>query len=128
MTDISWAAVVCVLLFISQLLTLFNSANQAKRNANAPLDAVKQDVRENISSVREDIKQNRTDIVKLQHEMETAKKDIDHAHAKIRETETKLEQTTKAQNKAFMALLFWAKSGGQDASRIDDAINEISEL
>jgi predicted nucleic acid-binding Zn-ribbon protein len=117
MNDITWVAVVGVLLLISQLLNLFNSANTAKKNANAPLDTVK-----------EDVKQNRTDIVKLQAEMTTAKKDIDHAHAKIRETETKLEQTTKAQNKAFMALLFWAKSGGQDSSRIDDAINEISEL
>lgn len=117
MTDITWAAVVGVLLLASQLFNLFNSANTAKKNASAPLDAV-----------REDVKQNRTDIVKIQTEVTTLKKDVDHAHQKIRETESKLAVTTKAQNKAFMALLFWAKSGGEDSSKIDDAIKEISEL
>lgn len=117
MTEITWATVVGVLLLVSQLLNLFNSMANAKKNANAPLDAI-----------RKDVSKNREDIGELRHTLTGALKDIDHAHAKIRETESKLEKTTKAQSKAFLALLLWAKSNGQDSSKIDDAINEISEL
>lgn len=117
MTEITWVAVVGVLLLVSQILNLINSTATVKKNATAPLEAVKADVQ-----------RNKENIAEMKHEMADVKRDVDHAHEKIRETESKLERTTKAQNKAFMALLFWAKSGGQDSSKIDDAINEISEL
>lgn len=117
MTEITWVAVVGVLLLASQILNLINSTATVKKNANAPLEAVKSDVQ-----------RNKEDIAEMKHDIVDIKRDVNHAHEKIRETETKLEKTTKAQNKAFMALLFWAKSGGQDSSKIDDAINEISDL
>lgn len=117
MTEITWVAVVGVLLLASQILNLINSTATVKKNANAPLEAVKTDVQ-----------RNKEDIGEMKHVLLDVRKDIDHAHAKIRETETKLEKTTKAQSKAFLALLLWAKSGGEDSSKIDDAINEISEL
>ena len=117
MTEITWVTVVGVLLLVSQILNLINSTATAKKNANAPLDAI-----------RKDVAKNREDISEMRHTLTGALKDIDHAHAKIRETESKLEKTTKAQSKAFLALLLWAKSGGTDASKIDDAIDEISEL
>lgn len=117
MENITWVGVVAVLLLISQLINLFNSTATAKKNASAPLDAV-----------RADVTKNKEDIVEMKHVLIDIKRDVDHAHEKIRETESKLEKTTKAQSKAFLALLLWAKSGGQDSSKIDDAINEISEL
>jgi predicted nucleic acid-binding Zn-ribbon protein len=117
MQDITWVGVVGVLLLVAQLVNLFNSTAIAKKNINAPLDII-----------RADVATNKEDIGAMKHEIKDLKRDVDHAHAKIRETEDKLARTTKAQNKAFMALLFWAKSGGEDASKIDEAINEISEL
>lgn len=115
MNDVTWAAVVGVFLVVTQLFNLYNSFNTAKRNANEPMENLTKTVR-----------QNSKDISDMKHEIGDLKKDVDHAHEKIRETETKLEKTTKAQNKAFMALLLWAKSG--DASKIDDAIDEINDL
>ena len=110
MTEITWVAVVGVLLLASQILNLINSTATVKKNANAPLEAVKADVQ-----------RNKEDIGEMKHALLDVRKDI-------RETESKLEKTTKAQSKAFLALLLWAKSGGQDSSKIDDAINEISDL
>lgn len=117
MENVTWIGIVGVLLLISQLLNLFNTTATAKKNASAPLDAV-----------RSDVQRNKDDIGAMKYELNGLRKDVDHAHEKIRETDTKLERTTKAQNKAFMALLFWAKSNGEDSSKIDEAINEISEL
>lgn len=117
MTEITWVAVVGVLLLVSQIINLFNSTATARKNASAPLD-----------SVRADVMKNKEDIAEMKHDIVDIKRDVNHAHEKIRETESKLEKTTKAQNKAFMALLFWAKSNGEDSSKIDEAINEISEL
>ena len=117
MQDITWVGVVGVLLLIAQIINLFNSTVTARKNVNAPLDIV-----------RADVATNKENIGAMKHEIKDLKKDVDHAHAKIRETEDKPARTTKAQNKAFMALLFWAKSGGEDSSKIDEAINEISEL
>ena len=117
MQDITWVGVVGILLLIAQLINLFNSTATAKKNINAPLDIV-----------RADVAANKEDIGAMKHEIKDLKRDVDHAHAKIRETEDKLAKVTKAQSKAFLALLLWAKSGGEDSSRIDDAISEISEL
>ena len=117
MENITWVGIVAVLLLVSQVINLFNSTAVAKKNATAPLDAVKSD-----------IQRNKEDISEMKHDIVDIKRDVSDAHEKIRETETKLEKTTKAQNKAFMALLLWAKSNGEDSSKIDDAINEISEL
>ena len=117
MTEITWVAVVGVLLLASQILNLINSTATVKKNANAPLDAI-----------RADVLRNKEDIGEMKHDIADVKRDVNHAHEKIRETESKLEKTTKAQNKAFMALLFWAKSNGEDSSKIDEAINEISDL
>ena len=117
MQDITWVGVVGVLLLVAQLVNLFNSTAIAKKNINAPLDII-----------RADVATNKEDIGAMKHEIKDLKRDVDHAHAKIRETDNKLEKATKAQSKAFLALLLWAKSGGEDSSRIDDAINEISEL
>lgn len=117
MTEITWVAVVGVLLLASQILNIINSTATVKKNANAPLEAI-----------RADVVRNKEDISEMKHDLNDVKKDVEHAHAKIRETESKLEKTTKAQSKAFVALLLWAKSGGTDASKIDDAIDEISEL
>lgn len=117
MTDVTWVGVVGVLLLVAQLVNLFNSTTTARKNITAPLD-----------NVRADVAKNKEDIGAMKHEIKDIKKDVDHAHAKIRETDSKLEKATKAQSKAFLALLLWAKSGGEDSSKIDDAINEISEL
>lgn len=117
MTDVTWVGVVGVLLLVAQLVNLFNSTTTARKNITAPLDIV-----------RADVAKNKEDIGAMKHEIKDIKKDVDHAHAKIRETDSKLEKATKAQSKAFLALLLWAKSGGEDSSKIDDAINEISEL
>ena len=117
MTDLTWAAEVGVFLVIAQIFNLYNSFKTAHRNANEPLD-----------TLRKSVTQNTKDIFDIRHSITDLKKDVDHAHAKIRETDSKLEKVTKAQSKAFLALLLWAKSKGEDSSKIDDAINEISEL
>lgn len=117
MTDVTWVGVVGVLLLVAQLINLFNSTVTARKNVTAPLDVV-----------RADVSKNKEEIGAMKHEIRDLKKDVDHAHEKIRKTDTKLEKATKAQSKAFLALLLWAKTGGEDLSKIDDAINEISEL
>jgi septal ring factor EnvC (AmiA/AmiB activator) len=117
MNEVTWAAVVGVFLVITQVINMYNSFKTASKNAKEPME-----------TLRQTVNQNSKDISEMKHTIFDIKKDVDHAHAKIRETDTKLERSTKAQSKALLALLFWAKSGGTDSSKIDDAIDEISEL
>ena len=116
MTEITWATVVGVLLLVSQILNLINSTAAAKKNANAPLD-----------TIRKDVAKNREDIGELKHTLTGALKDIDHAHDKIRKNENAFIETTKAQNKALLAILLWIKDPEHgDAKQIDEAIKGIS--
>ena len=82
MTEITWVAVVGVLLLASQILNLINSTATVKKNANAPLEAI-----------RADVLRNKEDIGEMKHALLDVRKDIDHAHAKIRETESKFFPT-----------------------------------
>jgi hypothetical protein len=59
--------------------------------------------------------------------METMAHDLDSAHDKIRKNESAFVETTKAQNKALLAILLWIKDPEHgDTKQIDEAIKEIS--
>jgi hypothetical protein len=114
MENLTWVGIVAVLLFLSQLLNIYNSSKTAKRNADEPLREVKE-----ISI------ENKNEIVALKYRLEKDEEDINHAHEKIREN----QKITKSQNKALLAILLALQNPERtDMQKIlDDAIKAISE-
>lgn len=116
MTEITWVAVVGVLLLISQLLSIYNSSKTAHKNAVEPL-----------SRINESLAKITQKIQLMEFKMENMEHDIDRAHDKIRKNETAFIQSSKAQNKALLAILLWIKDPEHgDTKQIDEAIKEIS--
>ena len=116
MTDITWTAVIGCILLLSQILNIYNSSKTARKNANEP-----------IAKVEESIQELNDKVQRMGFKMETMAHDLDRAHDKIRKNESAFVETTKAQNKALLAILLWIKDPEHgDAKQIDEAIKGIS--
>lgn len=116
MNEITWAAVVGSLLLLSQLLSIYNSSKTARKNANEPLDKTN----EHLSKLSEKVQVMEFKLTNMEH-------DLDRAHNKIRENENTFSETSKAQNKALLAILLWIKDPQHgDTKQIDEAIKGIS--
>jgi peptidoglycan hydrolase CwlO-like protein len=116
MNDVTTTEVLAVLILLGQLLSIYNSAKAAKKNASEPMTTLE-------NRVKEIEKSN----MKRDYQMTELKRDIDNAHNKIREAEESFSASTKSQNKALLAILLWIKDPEHsEAKQIDDAIKEIS--
>lgn len=116
MTEITWAAVIGCILLLSQILNIYNSSKTARKNANEPIEKVKDSIHDLNDKVQ-----------LMEFKMENMAHDLDRAHDKIRENESTFIETTKAQNKALLAILLWIKDPNHgDAKQIDEAIKGIS--
>lgn len=116
MTEITWAAVIGCILLLSQILNIYNSSKTARKNASEPLEKVK----ENLHELNDKFQL-------MEFKMENMAHDLDRAHDKIRENENAFAETTKAQNKALLAILLWIKDPNHgDTKQIDEAIKGIS--
>ena len=118
MQDITWVAVVGVLLLIGQVVSIYNSISTAKKNAGEPLQIVKSAVTEQGRRISE-----------IEHEMTDVKKDINHAFDKIRENKEESERTAKAQNAALVQILLLLKEPNKKNDKaIDDTIKELTSI
>lgn len=118
MQDITWVAVVGVLLLVGQVVSIYNSISTAKKNAGEPLNIVKTAVTE----------QGRR-ITEIEHEVTDMKKDINHAFDKIRENKEESERTAKAQNAALVQILLLLKEPNKKNDKaIDDTIKELTSI
>lgn len=118
MQDITWVAVVGVLLLVGQVVSIYNSISTAKKNAGEPLNIVKTAVTE----------QGRR-ITEIEHEVTDMKKDINHAFDKIRENKEESERTAKAQNAALVQILLLLKEPTKKNDKaIDDTIKELTSI
>ena len=112
MTDITWVAVVSVLLLVGQIISLYNGFTTAKKNASEPLQQVKVLVTAHGKELTE-----------MRHEMIDMQKDIDRAFDKIRENKDEAERTAKAQNAALVQILLLLKD-----KEIDKTIKDLSSI
>lgn len=118
MQDITWVAVVGVLLLVGQVVSIYNSINTAKKNAGEPLQIVRTAVSE----------QGRR-ITEIEHEMTDVKKDLDHAFDKIRENREDAERTAKAQNAALVQILLLLKEPtNKNDAKIDETIKQLTSI
>lgn len=118
MQDITWVAVVGVLLLVGQVVSIYNSISTARKNAGEPLQQVKVMVTA-----------HGAEITDIKHEMVDMKKDINHAFDKIRENKEESERTAKAQNAALIQILLLLKEPTKkDDKAIDDTIKELSSI
>ena len=118
MQDITWVAVVGVLLLIGQVVSIYNSISTAKKNAGEPLNIVKTAVTE----------QGRR-ITEIEHEMTDVKKDLNHAFDKIRENREDAERTAKAQNAALVQILLLLKEPtNKNDAKIDETIKQLTSI
>lgn len=118
MQDITWVAVVGVLLLVGQVVSIYNSINTAKKNAGEPLNIVKTAVTE----------QGRR-ITEIEHEMTDVKKDLNHAFDKIRENREDAERTAKAQNAALVQILLLLKEPtNKNDAKIDETIKQLTSI
>lgn len=118
MQDITWVAVVGVLLLVGQVVSIYNSINTAKKNAGEPLNIVKTAVTE----------QGRR-ITEIEHEVTDMKKDINHAFDKIRENKEESERTAKAQNAALVQILLLLKEPtNKNDAKIDETIKQLTSI
>ena len=116
MDNASWAGAVAFLLVVMQGLSLYNTAHTAKKNHDEPMDRLTKRV--------DEVEKHLTKMDLQQNEL---KRDIDHAHDKIRENEATASKVAKAQNKALLAILLWIKDPEHgDMHQIDEAIKDIS--
>lgn len=116
MNDVTTTEVLAVLILFGQLLSIYNSAKAAKKNANEPLAQID-------NRVKEIEKSN----MKRDYQISELKRDVDIAHNKIRETQESYESIAKAQNKALLAILLWIKDPEHsEMKEIDDAIRLIT--
>lgn len=118
MQDITWVAVVGVLLLVGQVVSIYNSINTAKKNAGEPLQIVRTAVSE----------QGRR-ITEIEHEMTDVKKDLNHAFDKIRENREDAERTAKAQNAALVQILLLLKEPtNKNDAKIDETIKQLTSI
>lgn len=118
MQDITWVAVVGVLLLIGQVVSIYNSISTARKNAGEPLQNVKSAVTE----------QGRR-IAVIERDMTDVKKDLNHAFDKIRENKEESERTAKAQNAALVQILLLLKEPNKKNDKaIDDTIKELTSI
>lgn len=118
MQDITWVAVVGVLLLVGQVVSIYNSISTAKKNAGEPLNIVKTAVTE----------QGRR-ITEIEHEVTDMKKDINHAFDKIRENKEESERTAKAQNAALVQILLLLKEPtNKNDAKIDETIKQLTSI
>ena len=118
MQDITWVAVVGVLLLVGQVVSIYNSISTAKKNAGEPLNIVKTAVTE----------QGRR-ITEIEHEMTDVKKDLNHAFDKIRENREDSERTAKAQNAALVQILLLLKEPtNKNDAKIDETIKQLTSI
>ena len=118
MQDITWVAVVGVLLLVGQVVSIYNSINTAKKNAGEPLQMVRTAVSE----------QGRR-ITEIEHEMTDVKKDLNHAFDKIRENREDAERTAKAQNAALVQILLLLKEPtNKNDAKIDETIKQLTSI
>ena len=118
MQDVTWVAVVGVLLLIGQVVSIYNSINTAKKNAGEPLQIVRTAVSE----------QGRR-ITEIEHEMTDVKKDLNHAFDKIRENREDAERTAKAQNAALVQILLLLKEPtNKNDAKIDETIKQLTSI
>ena len=118
MQDITWVAVVGVLLLVGQVVSIYNSINTAKKNAGEPLQMVRTAVSE----------QGRR-ITEIEHEMTDVKKDLNHAFDKIRENREDAERTAKAQNAALVQILLLLKEPtNKNDVKIDETIKQLTSI
>ena len=118
MDNLTWIGVVAVLLLVAQLLSLYNSFHAAAKNAHAPLEKLEARV-----------KNNEDHLTRLDYRMDEIKRDVDHAHEKIRENEKHATAVANAQNSALLAILMWIKDPNhEDSKQIDDAIKAITNV
>ena len=116
MDNASWTGAVAFLLVAMQALSLYNTFHTAAKNHAEPM--------EKINSRLKDVENHLMKVDLAQNEL---KRDIDHAHEKIRENEKTSAAVAKAQNKALLAILLWIKDPQHgDAHEIDEAIKGIS--
>ena len=118
MQDITWVAVVGVLLLVGQVVSIYNSISTAKKNAGEPLQMVRTAVSE----------QGRR-ITEIEHEMTDVKKDLNHAFDKIRENREDAERTAKAQNAALVQILLLLKEPtNKNDAKIDETIKQLTSI
>ena len=118
MQDITWVAVVGVLLLVGQVVSIYNSISTAKKNAGEPLQIVRTAVSE----------QGRR-ITEIEHEMTDVKKDLNHAFDKIRENREDAERTAKAQNAALVQILLLLKEPtNKNDAKIDETIKQLTSI
>ena len=118
MDKVTWLSFLGILLLIVNLLNLYNSAHAAQKNAHAPLQ-----------KLEERIKKCEEHLTGIDYAMNDLKRDLDHAHQKIRENEQTASKIAQVQNKALLAILLWIKDPQHgDSKAIDDAIQGISTI
>lgn len=116
MTEITWVAVVGIILLVAQIVSLYNSVSVARKNASEPLQQVKVIVNSHTK-----------DISDIQHDVTVMQKDINHAFDKIRENKDEAEKTAKAQNAALIQILLILKEpNNRNDKAIDETIKELS--
>lgn len=118
MNEITWVAVVGVLLLVGQVISLYNGFMTARKNAGEPLQQIKTTVTKQGSEI--------TDI---KHEIIDMQKDIDRAFDKIRENKDEAERTAKAQNAALVQILLLLKEpNNKNDKEIDKTIKDLSSI
>ena len=116
MNDITWVAVVGVLLLVGQIISLYNAFTTARKNAAEPLQQVKVLVTAHGKELTE-----------MRHDMLDMQKDIDRAFDKIRENKDEAERTAKAQNAALIQILLILKEpNNRNDKEIDKTIKDLS--
>lgn len=118
MTEITWVAVVGVLLLVGQIISLYNGFSTARKNAGEPL----QQIRMTVTS-------QGAEITDIKHEINDMQKDINHAFDKIRENREDADRTAKAQNEALIQILLLLKEpNNRNDQKIDDTIKALSSI
>lgn len=116
MTEITWVAVVGVLLLIGQVVSLYNGFMTARKNASEPLQQVKVLVTAHGQEISD-----------IKHEIIDMQKDIDRAFDKIRENKDEAERIAKAQNAALIQILLILKEPtNRNDKEIDKTIKDLS--
>ena len=118
MQDITWVAVVGVLLVVGQVVSMYHRISTAKKNAGQQLNIVKKAVTEKGRRITE-----------IEHEMTDVKKDLNHSFDKIRENREDAERTAKAQNAALVQILLLLKEPtNKNDAKIDETIKQLPSI
>lgn len=118
MTDITWVAVVGVLLLVGQVISLYNGMSTALKNANAPME-----------EIRKALNVHSDQIAEIKCEMNDMQKDLNNAFQRIRENKEESERTAKAQNAALIQILLLLKEPtNKNDKAIDETIKNLSSI